>query len=94
MNQEARKIRLIMELRHQGITDTRVLSAIERVPREAFVASSFSDQAYENVALPIEEGQTISQPYVVAFMTQALTVDPLSKVLEVGTGSGYRFTGS
>lgn len=90
MTQDARKIRLIMQLRQQGITDTQVLSAIERVPRELFVAPSFVDQAYENTALPIEEGQTISQPYVVAFMTQALAVQPRSRVLEVGTGSGYQ----
>jgi len=90
MTQDARKIRLIMELRQQGITDTDVLSAIERVPREVFVAPAFVDQAYENTALPIEEGQTISQPYVVAFMTQALAVQPRSRVLEVGTGSGYQ----
>ncbi|MDA0367218.1 MAG: protein-L-isoaspartate(D-aspartate) O-methyltransferase [Proteobacteria bacterium] len=90
MIQDARKIRLIMELRQQGIADTRVLSAIERVPRELFVSPSFVDQAYENTALPIEEGQTISQPYVVAFMTQALDVKPRSRVLEIGTGSGYQ----
>jgi protein-L-isoaspartate(D-aspartate) O-methyltransferase len=88
--QDARKIRLIMELRQQGISDTRVLSAIERVPREIFVSPNFVDQAYENTALPIEEGQTISQPYVVAFMTQALAVQERSRVLEIGTGSGYQ----
>ena len=90
MTQDARKIRLIMELRQQGISDTRVLSAIERVHREIFVSPSFVDQAYENTALPIEEGQTISQPYVVAFMTQALDVKPPQRVLEIGTGSGYQ----
>ncbi|MEQ8248814.1 MAG: protein-L-isoaspartate(D-aspartate) O-methyltransferase [Alphaproteobacteria bacterium] len=90
MTQDARKIRLIMELRQQGISDTKVLSAIERVPREIFVSPSFVDQAYENTALPIEEGQTISQPYVVAFMTQALDVHPRQRVLEIGTGSGYQ----
>lgn len=90
MTQDARKIRLIMELRQQGITDTEVLSAIERVAREVFVSPSFVDQAYENTALPIEEGQTISQPYVVAFMTQALDVKPRMRVLEIGTGSGYQ----
>jgi protein-L-isoaspartate(D-aspartate) O-methyltransferase len=88
--QDARKIRLIMELRQQGISDTNVLSAVERVPREVFVSPSFVDQAYENTALPIEEGQTISQPYVVAFMTQALDIQPRMRVLEVGTGSGYQ----
>jgi protein-L-isoaspartate(D-aspartate) O-methyltransferase len=90
VTQDARKIRLIMELRQQGISDTEVLSAIERVPRELFVSPNFVDQAYENTALPIEEGQTISQPYVVAFMTQALGVAPRMRVLEVGTGSGYQ----
>ena len=90
MTQDARKISLIMELRQQGISDTRVLSAIERVHREIFVSQSFVDQAYENTALPIEEGQTISQPYVVAFMTQALDVKPRQRVLEIGTGSGYQ----
>ncbi|MSO64614.1 MAG: protein-L-isoaspartate(D-aspartate) O-methyltransferase [Alphaproteobacteria bacterium] len=88
---EPRRIRLIMELRQQGITDTRVLAAVERVPRETFVLQTFLDQAYDNTALPIERGQTISQPYVVAFMTQALDLHDRSlKVLEVGTGSGYQ----
>lgn len=90
MSQEARRIRLIMELRSQGITDTRVLSAIERVPRENFVSATFQDQAYENIALPIESGQTISQPLVVAAMTEALELGPTMKVLEIGTGSGYQ----
>ncbi len=90
MNDDARKIRLIMELRQQGIADTKVLSALERIPRELFVQESFRDQAYENIALPISHGQTISQPYVVAYMTEALRVGPRMKVLEVGTGSGYQ----
>ena len=90
MSHEARRIRLIMELRSQGITDTRVLSAIERVPREIFVPAAFQDQAYENIALPIESGQTISQPLVVAAMTEALELGPNMKVLEIGTGSGYQ----
>lgn len=90
MSLQAAKIRLIMELRQAGITDTRVLSAIERVAREAFVMATFRDQAYENRALPIGHGQTISQPYVVAFQTQALQVGERMKVLEVGTGSGYQ----
>lgn len=87
---EARKVRLVMELRQQGITDQRVLSAIEKVPREAFIPESFHDQAYENTALPIGLGQTISQPSVVGFMTQALEVGPRMKVLEIGTGCGYQ----
>lgn len=78
-----------MELRRAGITDTNVLSAIERVPREEFVPAAFLDRAYDNVALPIEEGQTLSQPYVVAWMSEALSVGPRDKILEVGTGSGY-----
>ena len=90
MTLEARKIRLIMELRQEGITDTRVLSAIERVPRERFVLPSFEDQAYANTALPIDHGQTISQPFVVAFMSAALQVGERMKVLEIGTGSGYQ----
>lgn len=90
MNEDPRKIRLIMELRQSGIKDTRVLSAIERVPRDVFVSPAFIDQAYENTALPIDQGQTISQPYVVAFMAEALELEERSKVLEVGTGSGYQ----
>jgi len=90
MKNEARKIRLIMELRRSGVTDTRVLSAIERIPREIFVPEPFKDQAYENTALPIKLGQTISQPLVVASMSQALAVGERMKVLEIGTGSGYQ----
>ena len=90
MSLAARKIRLIMTLRRSGITDTAVLAAIERIPREAFVPASFLDQAYENRALPIGLGQTLSQPQVVALMTQALAVRPRHKVLEIGTGSGYQ----
>lgn len=90
MSLEARKIRLIMQLRQAGISDTAVLSAIERIPREKFVPETFHDQAYENRSLPIGQGQTLSQPEVVATMTQALTLDRRMKVLEVGTGSGYQ----
>jgi len=84
------KIRLIMELRRQGISNTSVLSAMERVPREEFIPPTFRDRAYENIALPITSGQTISQPYIVAYMTQMLKPDLRQKVLEVGTGSGYQ----
>ena len=87
MSLAARKIRLIMTLRRSGITDTAVLAAIERIPREAFVPPSFLDQAYENRALPIGLGQTLSQPQVVALMTQALAVRPRHKVLEIGRAS-------
>lgn len=90
MSTAARKIRLLMELRGGGIADTDVLAAIERIPRERFVPPSFQDQAYENTALPIGQGQTLSQPAVVALMTQALQPDRSLKVLEVGTGSGYQ----
>ena len=90
MTLEANKIRLIMELRRQGVTDTRVLGIIERVPREAFVPDAFHDRAYENVALPIGHGQTISQPAVVGYMTQELELGERMKVLEIGTGSGYQ----
>ena len=79
-----------MELRKHGITQPDVLGAIERVPRETFVPDTFRDQAYENTAIPIGRGQTISQPAVVAFMTQELEVGPRMKVLEIGTGSGYQ----
>jgi protein-L-isoaspartate(D-aspartate) O-methyltransferase len=90
MSYEARKIRLVMELRGAGISDTRVLSAIERIPREIFVPQPFLDQAYEDVALPIGHGQTLSQPSVVGTMTQALEIGPRMKLLEIGTGSGYQ----
>ncbi len=90
MSFEANKIRLIMELRREGIGDRDVLSAIERIPRELFVPEPFRDRAYDNTALPISQGQTISQPFVVAFMTQALQLGDRTKVLEVGTGSGYQ----
>ena len=83
-------VRLLMELRGLGVTDSRVLGAMERVPREAFVPAAFRDQAWENVALPIGQAQTISQPLVVALMTQALEVGERHKVLEIGTGSGYQ----
>ena len=84
------KVRLIMELRRQGITDTSVLAAIEKVPRELFVSETFRDKAYENTALPIGYNQTLSQPYIVAYMTEALKVKDRMKVLEIGTGSGYQ----
>ena len=87
---DARKIRLIMHLRTMGITDMDVLSAMEKVPREEFVPAAMQDQAYEDTALPIGRGQTISQPFIVAVMTQALNLTDRDKVLEIGTGSGYQ----
>ncbi len=90
MSYEAHKIRLIMDLRRQGITDNRVLSALERVPRELFVPEAMRSEAYENMPLPISQGQTISQPFIVAYMTQALRLGGRERVLEIGTGSGYQ----
>ena len=87
---DVRKIRLILELRESGISDAKVLSAIEKIPREKFISEAYRNQAYENIALPIENNQTISQPYVVARMTALLDVKSNHKVLEIGTGSGYQ----
>jgi protein-L-isoaspartate(D-aspartate) O-methyltransferase len=84
------RINLIMQLRKRGIVDRRVLRAMELVPRELFVDPAFTDQAYEDTALPIDCGQTISQPFVVGFMTEKLDPQPEHKVLEIGTGSGYQ----
>lgn len=81
---------LVMQLRSRGIRDARVLKAIETVPREMFVMPSFTDSAYLDMALPIACGQTISQPFVVAYMTEKLALQPGHDVLEVGTGSGYQ----
>jgi protein-L-isoaspartate(D-aspartate) O-methyltransferase len=85
-----RKVRLVMELRSAGIGDARVLGAMEKTPRDLFVPEQFQDQAYENVALPIGNAQTISQPHVVALMTEQLELSGREKVLEIGTGSGYQ----
>jgi protein-L-isoaspartate(D-aspartate) O-methyltransferase len=85
-----RKMRFLYALRSKGVTDIRVLTAMERIDRGTFVKGLFADRAYEDMPLPISCGQTISQPSVVALMTQALAVTPRDKVLEVGTGSGYQ----
>lgn len=87
---DPRAIQLVMALRRQGITDMRVLNAMERTPRDLFVEEAFGTSAYQDSALPIACGQTISQPYIVAFMTQALAVGEKMRVLEIGTGSGYQ----
>ena len=90
MDQDRRKIELIMKLRDQGVRDVRVLEAMERIPREIFLPESFTHQAYADQAMPIACGQTISQPFIVAFMTDRLKVSKRMKVLEIGTGSGYQ----
>jgi protein-L-isoaspartate(D-aspartate) O-methyltransferase len=90
MNGDPRKIELIMHLRNQGVRDVRVLEAMERIPRELFLPEIFAHQAYSDQAMPIACGQTISQPFIVAFMTDRLKVSKRMKVLEIGTGSGYQ----
>ncbi|KFA59493.1 protein-L-isoaspartate O-methyltransferase [Gilliamella sp. wkB18] len=81
---------LIQLLYQQGIKDERVLAAIALIPREHFIDEALSHQAYDNRSLPIGSGQTISQPYIVAKMTELLRLEPHSKILEIGTGSGYQ----
>lgn len=85
----ARQLMVDSQLRARGISDARVLDAMLRVPRHEFVPGPYRAQAYEDHPLPIGDGQTISQPYIVAVMLQSLQLSPTSKVLEVGTGSGY-----
>ncbi|QNL19070.1 protein-L-isoaspartate(D-aspartate) O-methyltransferase [Hyphobacterium sp. CCMP332] len=87
---EPRVIQLVMSLRGSGVTDRHVLGAIERTPRNIFVPERFQDHAFDDRALPIDCGQTISQPLIVGLMTQLLKVDDRCKVLEIGTGSGYQ----
>jgi protein-L-isoaspartate(D-aspartate) O-methyltransferase len=81
---------LVKQLQEKGIRDPRVLAAIEAVPRHFFFEKAFLEQAYQDKAFPIGEGQTISQPYTVAFQTELLNLRPTDKVLEIGTGSGYQ----
>ncbi|MGB0749657.1 MAG: protein-L-isoaspartate(D-aspartate) O-methyltransferase [Magnetospiraceae bacterium] len=90
MTDRAAVLQLLLELRQAGVCDNRVLAAIEAVPREYFVPEIFQARAWENTALPIGQHQTISQPQVVALMTQALDIGERMKILEVGTGSGYQ----
>jgi protein-L-isoaspartate(D-aspartate) O-methyltransferase len=78
-----------LQLRARGLADERVLQAMLRVPRHEFVSASYANEAYEDHPIPIGEGQTISQPYIVALMLEALQLTATDKVLEVGTGSGY-----
>lgn len=91
MTSQGTRDRLVQTLRHEGIRDERVLKAITQVPRHHFIDEALSSRAYENTALPIGQSQTISQPWIVARMTEALLDGrELKKVLEVGTGSGYQ----
>jgi protein-L-isoaspartate(D-aspartate) O-methyltransferase len=87
---EKRKVMVERDLRGRGIKDLTVLAAMGKVPRHLFVGESQKRRAYEDYPLPIGEGQTISQPYVVALMTEALKLKPSDRVLEIGTGSGYQ----
>lgn len=84
------RARLVLALRRAGVTDTRVLTVIEQLPREVFVPAPFRHAAFDDVALPIGHGQTLSRPAVVGLMTEALHLTPRTKVLEIGTGSGYQ----
>jgi protein-L-isoaspartate(D-aspartate) O-methyltransferase len=89
-NYQQRRAAMVSEqLRARGIRDPRVLEAMATVPREQFVPSTLSSHAYDDQPLPIQAGQTISQPYIVAFMTEAAQIAPDARVLEIGTGSGY-----
>src|SRR5690349_18431218 len=81
---------LIKIIRNKGITDENVLGAMSNIPRHFFMSEAQEELAYVDKAFPIGEGQTISQPYTVAYQTQLLEVEPLQKVLEIGTGSGYQ----
>ena len=84
------KMQFLFSLRSHGVTNRRVLTAMEKVDRGKYIRGTFEDRAYEDTPLPIACGQTISQPSIVALMTEALDVQPRNKVLEIGTGSGYQ----
>ncbi len=87
---DSQHIQFIMDLRRRGITDSRVLAALERTPREDFLSPEFRHNAYKDCALPLSCGQTLSQPSLVALMTEALKPDDRCKILEIGTGSGFQ----
>jgi protein-L-isoaspartate(D-aspartate) O-methyltransferase len=89
-DEKTERMEFLLMLRRRGISDQRVLRAMDEVPREHFVDPQFADHAYADRAQPIACGQTISQPYVVAYMTEVLRVEPHHRVLEVGAGSGYQ----
>ncbi|GAA4332123.1 protein-L-isoaspartate(D-aspartate) O-methyltransferase [Flaviaesturariibacter amylovorans] len=88
--QQKQRRTLVAEIRRKGIADERVLEAIGRVPRHLFMSAGYSEDAYVDSAFPIGEGQTISQPYTVAYQTALLQVEPGQRVLEIGSGSGYQ----
>jgi protein-L-isoaspartate(D-aspartate) O-methyltransferase len=90
MTSQRTRNRLVDRLREKGISSEAVLAAIGSVPRHIFIDEALAHRAYEDTALPIGQGQTISQPFVVALMTQVLATSPRARVLEVGTGSGYQ----
>ena len=88
---QPKRVRMVeLQIRERGVRDPRVLDALSRVPRHRFVPAGFEREAYEDHPIPIGEGQTISQPYVVAAMTESLALQPQETVLEIGTGSGYQ----
>ena len=88
--QQGKRQQLVDQIREKGIHSQKVLQAINHIPRHLFMDSSFEDHAYQDKAFPIASGQTISQPYTVAFQTQLLDVQQGDKILEIGTGSGYQ----
>src|SRR3989442_5257574 len=91
INPDHARLKMVEEqLVPRGITDSRVLEAMRKVPRHLFLEEALADRAYDDLALPIGEKQTISQPYIVALMTQALALRETDRVLEIGTGSGYQ----
>ena len=90
MRQQRQRERLVAEVRERGIADEKVLSALNAVPRHFFINLQHQDLAYFDRPVPIGQGQTISQPYTVAYQTQLLEVDPNDKILEIGTGSAYQ----
>jgi len=90
MTSERTRKRLVEQVRKMGVTDQSVLDVIAKLPRHIFVDEALASRAYENTALPIGHGQTISQPYIVGLMTQTLFNKPREKILEIGTGCGYQ----
>ena len=90
ISSDEQKMQFLYSLRSSGVTNKRVLTAMEIIDRRSYVSDTFADNAYEDTPLPIGCGQTISQPSIVAIMTEALDVQPRDKVLEIGTGSGYQ----